>query len=87
MTTTDWITDYDQLTRLGSWLIEHWNFTAEELQSYYEKPWKWDDEYRDMCGMEADPPTRGTCKCGTITDNKLSGQWVCDDCSTLEGND
>jgi len=40
-----WFEDVNNVFKLGRALVEA-GFTANELQRYYEKPWKWDDEWQ-----------------------------------------
>lgn len=39
-----WIDDYSSVTEFGRHLVDDALFTADELQAYYEKPWKWSAE-------------------------------------------
>ena len=49
----EWFENVDNVTRLGSGLVEA-GFTAEQLQRYYEKPWKWTAEFNaSLKGQEA----------------------------------
>lgn len=44
----EWHETYDNVKTLGRWLLTERHFDAGELQAYYEKPWKWDDEWEEM---------------------------------------
>ena len=44
---THWFADVDNVTHLGSALVEA-GFDAKQLQRYYEKPWKWTDEWEAL---------------------------------------
>ena len=43
-----WYEADDNVTTLGSWLLENEDFDAKQLQAYYEKPWKWSDKFNEM---------------------------------------
>ena len=43
-----WHESYDNVVSLGKYLFHEKNFTAEQLIWYFEKPWKWQDEYKEM---------------------------------------
>jgi Mg2+/Co2+ transporter CorB len=43
-----WHDDYDNIITLGRWLVEKKDFTAEQILRFFEKPWKWSDEYKEM---------------------------------------
>ena len=36
------------VTLLGFHLVEDLGYNAEQLQHYYEKPWKWSEEYFEL---------------------------------------
>ena len=40
-----WFEFTSNVTRLGFHLVEDLEYNAEQLQCYYEKPWKWTEEY------------------------------------------
>lgn len=40
-----WTEDYGLVTGFGKSLVEDQDFDAEELQAYYEKPWKFTPEF------------------------------------------
>ena len=49
----DWHTTYGNVTALGYWLVKTDQMDGEDmrdalnnLQYFYEKPWKWDAEYK-----------------------------------------
>jgi hypothetical protein len=51
----DWCTNWQNVILLGAWLLENTDLEydaetgyANGLQHYYEKPWKWTDEYNSM---------------------------------------
>lgn len=39
-----WLNDYDNITGFGAVLAQS-GMSAADLQYYYEKPWKWENEY------------------------------------------
>lgn len=41
----DWHGSYDNVKGLGRWLQSSVGFTAEELQSYYESPYRWSEQF------------------------------------------
>lgn len=46
-TTLKWFEIYRNVTALGRYLVEQ-GVNAKELQAFYEKPWKYDDEWEQM---------------------------------------
>jgi hypothetical protein len=41
----DFCENYDNVTALGRWLCDELHFDGPSLQGYYEKPWKYRDQY------------------------------------------
>lgn len=85
----EWVKDHKEICRLARWLNDRDEFgtgrsAVGECIYFFSKPWKWDNEYKQMEGMNANPPTHGECECGAITDNKDShARWECDGCRNL----
>lgn len=52
MMTNEWYGNYDEITTFGKYLVGTQVWSAVELQYYYEKPWKWDNEYKEWKGEE-----------------------------------
>lgn len=44
---TQWYADVSNVNALGNYLYREHHFTAKELLAYYEKPWKWGDEWEE----------------------------------------
>lgn len=44
-----WHRDYWNVVAMCRWLIEDHQFTTEQIQSVYEKPWKWTREWGQFC--------------------------------------
>lgn len=80
-----WYANHDEICELAEWLHDRGDLpNARSLIEYFRKPWKWDDEYNQMAGTLANPPTHGECECGTITEHKDShARWECDGCRDL----
>lgn len=49
-----WCDDYANVTALGGWLVTEQCFNADQLQAYYEKPWKWEREFRVMQALSGE---------------------------------
>jgi hypothetical protein len=47
-----WFDVYDDVLRLGRYLVEVFGYDGHHLQAFYEKPWRYDDEYEQMCESE-----------------------------------
>jgi hypothetical protein len=54
-----WFDDYHKVLAVGRYLVEHEKFTASELLTYFEKPWKWEDAYMAMSKIHWAPYVRG----------------------------
>ena len=50
----EWCADYREVTLFGRYLLDE-GLEADELQEYYESPWKWTAERAEMLRGEADP--------------------------------
>lgn len=55
-----WFDDYRVILQVGRYLVNHEGFSADELLSYFEKPWKWDDAYQQMSQSHWAPVVRAT---------------------------
>lgn len=53
-----WIDDFRNVTRLGRFLAHEQVYTGEQVQSYYEKPWNYSDEFAGMLAIQAKEPTK-----------------------------
>lgn len=53
-----WHETYSNVTALGRWLLNRRCFDEVDLQRYYESPWNWTDEYREMLEERANGPAR-----------------------------
>ena len=43
-----WLDDYENIWKVGMWLADEkydWTWAKRELAYYFEKPYKWTDEY------------------------------------------
>ena len=54
---TEWFYSYDNVLELGTYLTEQLGWTTEELLSFFEKPWKWSDEWDEYQASEDDEGT------------------------------
>jgi hypothetical protein len=43
-----WFEVYDNVRVLANWLVREQDYDTTDLLSYLEKPWKWEDEWREM---------------------------------------
>jgi hypothetical protein len=51
--TADWYKDYANVCKLARWLYEEMYLDSmTEILDYFEKPWKWSEEWAEM---NADP--------------------------------
>jgi len=44
----EWFQSWPLVVALGRWLVTQHDYTGAQLQAYYEKPWKWDNEYHEF---------------------------------------
>ena len=48
-----WFIDHGEVLRLGRWLVADDRITStKDLLYFFEKPWKWTDEYEVMLAQE-----------------------------------
>ena len=46
-----WYDDHEKVKRLAKWLVSGNEFaTQTDLLYFFEKPWKWDEEWQEMIG-------------------------------------
>lgn len=58
----NWIATTDNVCELAEWLNEKSMFlNVDAVVKYFQKPWKWDAEYRHMKGVEHD--CKNCCVC------------------------
>ena len=50
--TTDWDADYDNVLRVGEYLVHGTGISAENLLHFFSKPWHYADEYRATLAYE-----------------------------------
>lgn len=74
----DWIT-VENVARLATYLVDEYGYNAKQICHFLEKPWKWENEWRELEGIGTG--THGPCvECDTITDQKVGGKFICADC-------
>lgn len=50
----DWYEDHDNLLGLGTWLVDECEITTcQELLRFFEKPWKWTEEWNSFKAQQA----------------------------------
>lgn len=57
MTDTDtlkWFQSWQTLVEVGGYLVEEKNFDAATLQYFYEKPYKYEDEWQEFLAWRAE---------------------------------
>jgi hypothetical protein len=48
-----WHEIHSNLVELGNWLVDAMDFDASDLMRFFEKPWKWEREFREMQAAKA----------------------------------